>query len=145
MPLPRCKTLYYLDVDLYRYFIGRDDQSVNEQVMVGRIEQQLRVTRIMMESYHLYDDVDEPKLCSYMQSYFTLMMGVCSIFSKKSDDPQAMPNLERLWADLKAYDDKMYRKARHGVIGTAANLPGETGEKTTMALYKVAQKLVKFN
>ena len=27
VPLPRCKTLYYLDVDLYRYFIGREDQS----------------------------------------------------------------------------------------------------------------------
>ena len=25
------RTLYYMDVDFYRYFIGRDDQSVNEK------------------------------------------------------------------------------------------------------------------
>ena len=31
-----------LDVNFYRYFIGRSDQSVNEQVMIGRIDQQLR-------------------------------------------------------------------------------------------------------
>ena len=31
IPLPYVKTLYYLNVDLYRYFIGRNDQSVNEQ------------------------------------------------------------------------------------------------------------------
>src|SRR5690606_25619416 len=29
-PLPFVKTLYYMDVNLYRYFIGRSDQSVNE-------------------------------------------------------------------------------------------------------------------
>ena len=30
-PLPSVRTLYYMDVDFYRYFIGRDDQSVNER------------------------------------------------------------------------------------------------------------------
>ena len=35
-PLPYVKTMYYMDVNFYRYFIGRADQSVNEQVMIGR-------------------------------------------------------------------------------------------------------------
>ena len=35
-PLPAVKNLYYLDVDLYRYFIGRADQSVNEKVMAQK-------------------------------------------------------------------------------------------------------------
>lgn len=30
-PLPYVNTLYYLNVDLYRYYIGREDQSVNEK------------------------------------------------------------------------------------------------------------------
>ena len=46
-PLPHVKNMYYLDVNFYRYFIGRTDQSVNESVMIGRIDQQLRVTRLM--------------------------------------------------------------------------------------------------
>lgn len=145
VPLPRCKTIYYVDVDLYRYFIGRGDQSVNETVMIGRIDQQLRVTRIMMHAYHLYDDVDEPKLRSYMIDYFTLMMAVSSIFSKMSEDPEAMPNLEQLWDDLKEFDQRMYRRARMGVMGLATNLPGEWGKKATLGIYHVAQKLVKFN
>ena len=29
VPLPLCRTLYYADIDLYRYFIGREGQSVN--------------------------------------------------------------------------------------------------------------------
>ncbi|MBR3236050.1 MAG: glycosyl transferase, partial [Atopobiaceae bacterium] len=145
VPLPRCKTIYYLDVDLYRYFIGREDQSVNEQVMIGRIDQQLRVTRIMMRAYHLYDDVDEPKLRSYMVDYFTLMMAVSSIFSKMSDDPEAMDNMNDLWEELKQFDSRMYRRARMGMVGLATNLPGEWGRKATIGIYHVAQKLVKFN
>ncbi len=64
VPLPRCKTMYYADIDLYRYFIGREGQSVNEATMVKRLDQQYRITRIMMESYHLYEDVPQEKLRS---------------------------------------------------------------------------------
>lgn len=144
-PLPRCTTMYYADIDLYRYFIGREDQSVNEQVMVGRIDQQLRVTRIMMEAYHLDDDVSEPRLRSYMYMYFTMMMAICSVFSRLSDAPDAMDNLKRLWADLRVYDNRMYQRARHGLVGTATNLPGAMGSKTTIGLYHLASRIFKFN
>lgn len=145
VPLPRCTTLYYLDVDLYRYFIGREDQSVNENVMVGRIDQQLRITRVMMHAYHLYDDVDSVKLRSYMISYLTLMMAVCSVFSRMSDAPDAMENCDELWEELKHYDKRMYRRCRMGMVGTATNLPTKAGEKVTLGIYRVAAKLVKFN
>ena len=144
-PLPRCTTLYYADIDLYRYYIGREDQSVNEQVMVGRIDQQLRITRIMMEAYHLDDDVAEPRLRAYMYAYFTMMMAICSVFSRLSDAPDAMDNLARLWADLRVYDLRMYHRARHGLLGTASNLPGPVGSKMTIGLYHLASRIFKFN
>ena len=145
VPLPNCQTLYYADIDLYRYFIGREGQSVNEATMVKRLDQQYRVTRIMMEAYHLYDDVPQSKLRAYMMGYFTLMMAVCAIFTKLSDKPGIEDELEALWDDLKAYDKKMYSKARHGVIGLATNLPTKLGEKTTLGIYHIASKLFKFN
>ena len=40
-PLPHVQTMYYMDVNFYRYFIGREDQSVHEDVMIRRIDQQL--------------------------------------------------------------------------------------------------------
>ena len=48
-PLPYVRTMYYMDVNFYRYFIGRADQSVNEQVMIGRIDQQIRVNKLMVD------------------------------------------------------------------------------------------------
>ena len=52
-PLPFVRNMYYMDVNLYRYFIGRADQSVNEKVMVTRVDQQVRVTKLMIDSHNL--------------------------------------------------------------------------------------------
>ena len=49
-PLPHVQTMYYMDVNFYRYFIGREDQSVHEDVMIRRIDQQLFVNRIMIDT-----------------------------------------------------------------------------------------------
>ena len=52
-PLPHVRKIYYLDVDFYRYFIGRDDQSVNERNMIARVDQQIFVTKEMIDMYDL--------------------------------------------------------------------------------------------
>jgi glycosyltransferase involved in cell wall biosynthesis len=145
VPLPRCQRLYYLNEDLYRYFIGREDQSVNEKVMAGRIDMQRRITRIMMESYHLYKDIKIPQLRSYMVNYFVLMMTICSVFSRLSEQPDAMDELAKLWQDLHDYDRRMWRRCRLGLLGLGSNLPTELGKRTTIALYHLAHQLVKFN
>lgn len=145
VPFPKCHSLYYLDVDLYRYFIGREDQSVNEKVLTSRIDHYWRVARVMWEAYHLYDDVESVRLRDYMMSYLTMIMAICSVFSLKSDRPDAEEQMGRLWADLKAYDERMYRAARYGIVGVAANLPGALGHEVTLLGYRIAQKIMKFN
>ena len=145
VPFPKCRSIYYLDADVYRYFIGREDQSVNDKVLTSRVDHYWRVARIMMHAYHVYDDISSAKLRSYMMNYFTIIMAICSVFSKKSDRPDAMDELQRLWDELRAYDHRMYRRARHGVVGLATNLPGTVGRALTLAGYRAAQKLVKFN
>ena len=80
-PLPYVKHIYYMDIDLYRYFIGRADQSVNERVMVTRVDQQLRVTRQMIESHDLHRlHQEQPKLARYMSGSLSMMMTISSIF-----------------------------------------------------------------
>ncbi len=50
IPLEYVNTIYYIDADLYRYYIGRDDQSVNESNMIKRIDQQIFVNKEMLEA-----------------------------------------------------------------------------------------------
>ena len=42
--------LYYLNVNFYRFYIGREEQSVNEKVTITRIDQQLTFYSLLMEN-----------------------------------------------------------------------------------------------
>ena len=79
VPLVHVKTMYYIDADMYRYFIGREDQSVNEEVMMGRMDQQLRVTRTMIDAVK-YEDIPYKRLARYMVNYLGMMMVICNVF-----------------------------------------------------------------
>ncbi len=78
-PLPYVKNIYYLDVCLYKYFIGRDDQSVHESVMIKRLDQQYRVTRLMLDIYNK-SDISHQNTDDAMVHYFDMMMCVSSIY-----------------------------------------------------------------
>ncbi len=144
-PLPHCHLIYYVPVDMYHYFIGREDQSVNERVMASRVDQQLRITRVMMRCYHLYHDIPSVELRSYMVNFFVLMMAICSIFSRLSERPDAMDDLARLWDELHDYDPRLWRRCRLGIVGQFCNLPGDAGRAITLGGYRLANRFVKFN
>lgn len=143
-PLPHVKHMYYLNVDFYRYFIGRDDQSVNEKVMIGRLDQQMRVNRIMAESYSKLE-IANTYLNKYMFNYLSIITTVSSILAIKSGTDEHLAMKKQLWADLKMLDRKLFRKLRYTILGIGVNLPGELGRKLAVVVYKIAQKIYGFN
>ena len=143
-PLPHVKTLYYLNVNFYRYFIGRSDQSVNEAVMIGRIDQQIRVTKQMIDCYDV-TRLSEPKLKHYMVRYLEIMMTVSSILAIRSEDPENLKKKAELWQYVKQQNIKLYLRLRWGFLGQGVNLPGKSGRKVSSACYKIAQKFYGFN
>ncbi|MFR8549208.1 MAG: glycosyltransferase family 2 protein [Lachnospiraceae bacterium] len=145
-PLPYVKRMYYMDVNLYHYFIGREDQSVNEHVMIGRIDQQIRVNKIMIDVMAAEDFSDKSaRLKRYMNIYLTKIMTVTSIMLILSGTQEALAKKDDIWAYLKEKDAKLYRGIRHSLFGTAMNLPGAVGRKLSIGAYKLAQKFVGFN
>ncbi|MDK2967273.1 MULTISPECIES: glycosyltransferase family 2 protein [Lacrimispora] len=143
-PLPHVKTMYYLNVNFYRYFIGRDDQSVNEQVMIGRIDQQIRVTKLML-SYYDVTKIKQRKLRRYMVRYLEIMMVITSILAIKSGTEENMEKKEELWQSLRKQNLKLYLRLRYGFLGQGVNLPGKGGMKFPIAIYKMTQKFFGFN
>lgn len=144
-PLPHVKSMYYIDVDMYRYFIGREDQSVNEKVMLSRIDHQLIVTRRMIDSIIPDRDVFEPKLVKYMESYLSMMMAICSIFLRMEENEVNEAKRAEIWDYLKRKNPKLHRRIRHTPINTATNLPSHIGRNLGLGSYHIAQKIFKFN
>ncbi len=146
-PLPYVKNMYYLDVNFYRYYIGREDQSVNETVMIGRIDQQLKVNKIMadymIENKSMING--NRKLEQYMLSYLDIITTVSSILLIKSGTEENLQKKKELWAYLKKKDWILWRKLRFGLLGQCTNLPGRGGRKISVEGYKLCRRFFHFN
>lgn len=146
-PLPFVKHLYYLDVNFYRYYIGREGQSVNESIMISRIDQQIRVNKLMID--YLVEKkpeiVKNKRLYQYMRNYLEIIMTVSSVLLIRSGTEENLEKKKELWKYLKSKDRRLYYWMRNGIMGGTMNLPGRGGRRISVDAYKICQKIFKFN
>jgi len=143
VPLSISEKLYYIDADLYYYFIGREDQSVKEEIMIKRIDQQLRVNRMMAEQVDL-NTVREPKLRQYLYNYLEIITTVSCILITVSDTEENYKKRDELWEHLYSVDKDTADTLRHGIMGTFSNLSGKA-RPVAVAVYHLANKIFGFN
>ena len=146
-PLMYVKNLYYLDVNFYCYYIGREGQSVNEQIMISRIDQQIKVNKIMVD-YIVENQsklVGKRKMRNYMLNYLEIITVISSVLLIKSGTEGNLEKKKELWQYIKKKDAKLYMRLRYGVLGNSMNLPGKGGRKITVEGYKLCQRFFKFN
>ncbi len=145
-PLPYLKKMYYLDVDFYRYFIGRDDQSVNEKVMMSRIDQQIRVNKIMIDTYAKHEGTFYcKKLEDYMMHYLSTIQLVSSVLLMKINTEDANAKRDDLWRYLEEKSPSAYSVIKKSFLGKMSSSHGKVKHALTMGGYKIAQKWIGFN
>ena len=144
-PLPYVKSMYYMDLDLYRYFIGRADQSVNESVMVKRVDQQLRVTKHMIDCQDLDALKDQKRLRAYMVHYLSVMMAISDIFLLLDGTDEAKAKRTELWQYLKANTSTGVYNAVKFNLGGLTNMKFPGSDKVILGAYRTARKIFKFN
>ena len=144
VPMPYVRTLYYLDVDLYHYYIGREGQSVQEQTMIRRIDQQIRVNQLMIEQVDL-PRVEPARLRQYMYNYLEIITTVSSVLMLRGGTPELLAKKQALWQWIEQKDAGLYKQLRYGLMGRVMNLPGSAGRGFAVLCYKISQKLFGFN
>ena len=121
-PLPFMQTVCYLNLDLYHYFIGREDQSVNRKNFVKRYEQQIRVMKCMTDAYTLDEIKKMPKgLKRYMWHSLEVIMMNTIFFTCAEDSPERRKALKEMWQHIKSKDKEVYRKLGSNSYATAVN------------------------
>lgn len=146
-PLLHVERMYYLNVNFYRYFIGRDDQSVNEAVMIKRVDQQLAVNYRMLDFFT--DNSEEISLnecrAKYMYSYLEIITTVSIVLLILDGSDEALEKRKTLLNYIYSKSKRLYAKFRLGIIGSVMTLPGKTGRMISIEAYKITQKFYNFN
>ena len=146
-PLPHVQNMYYLDINLYRYYIGREDQSVNEEVMISRIDQQLFVNKLMID--FLVENksglAKNKRKYQYMRNYLEIITTISSVLLIRSGTQENLEKKKELWDYLRKKDKRLFFWMRSGIMGGTMNLPGRSGRRISVRAYKICQRIFKFN
>lgn len=142
--LPMVKRMYYMDIDLYRYWIGRPDQSVQESVMKKRYSHQILVTERCFNTCHL-DDVKEKMLKKYLVHELFVMFGISILNARLNKNKESDDALWQMWDNCIAYDKKWGTHFRHRTPLAFICMPGGFGRNFSTFIYRLANKVVRFN
>lgn len=142
--LPYVESVLYLNMDLYRYYIGREGQSVQKDVMMRRYEHQLIVTQRCFETCHL-DDVADVKLKKYLEHELFMMFGISVLYARLNRSDVVDGRLNKMWQACEEYDAKWANKFRKHTALWFIGLPGRLGWNISAVMYFIANKVVRFN
>ena len=143
-PFPWVKTMKYLDTPFYHYFIGRDGQSVQTDVMIRRVDQLRLVNQRMVEATPEPGTVPDG-LYRYMIHFLAIESSVTSVFLILSKDKANYRLKDELWADIDKASPAIGRDVRRKLVSRALNLRGSVGRWVIRRGYVVAEKVVGFN
>ena len=142
--LPTVKKMYYMDSDLYRYWIGRPDQSVQESVMKKRYTHQILVNEKCFTATHL-DDVQDKMLKKYLRHELFVMFGISILNTRLNKTAESDAALWKMWENCIAFDEKWGRHFRYRTPLSLICIPGKFGQNFAVFIYRFANKIVRFN
>lgn len=142
--LPHVQRMYYMNVDLYRYWIGRPDQSVQQNVMSKRYHHQILVTEKCFTSCRL-DSIKEPRLKKYLRHELFMMFGISILFTRLNRTRETDDALDKMWETCIAFDPKWGRHFRSRTPLWFICLPGTFGQNFSGLIYRICNKIVRFN
>ena len=142
--LPYIEKLYYMNADLYRYWIGRPDQSVQKNVMMKRYTHQLIVAQRCFEAFRL-DDIQERRLKKYLKHELYMMFGIGILYTRLHKSRDADRDLEQMWQGCRHHDKKWANHFRYRTSLGLICVPGWFGWWLSSAVYWFANKVVRFN
>lgn len=144
LPLVNTKTILYLDLDLYRYYIGRADQSVQESQMIKRSSHQVLVSERVCTAYDL-SEIKNKKLRKLMTRECIFLMTIGVVFSRLAFTKEGEKQYKELWKSVKEKNPKLYRRMRYFSMATWVSIPGTLGRWIMKLGYHFAHSLVNFN
>ena len=143
-PLPYVKKILYLDKPLYGYFIGRADQSINEEIILRRLDQVTWIATEMITSY-TWEEMDrQPKnLRDYMLNSIAAQLFTASSLQYIGGEEGLKKNAEMRKA-IRAFDETLYRKLKHTAAGRVALMESAQGHWLTVKFYRLGRRIIKF-
>lgn len=142
--LPNVRNLYYFPRDLYRYWIGRPDQSVQATQMSKRYSHQILVTERCFSSFR-FDAISEPRLRTYLKHEMYMMFAISILFTRLNRSQETDAAIDAMWLACAQHDRTWCDHFHHRTTLRFLCMRGKFGQNFTNLIYRIANKVVRFN
>ena len=144
-PLAHTRRILYHHPPQYGYFVGREDQSINEKNILKRLDQMTNIARTQITSYSLEELNRLPK---HLRTYLInnacgQLFTTCALQFIENTDRSRRMNRE-LWQAILDFDPALYRRLRRNPLGRVTCLPGRAGERFLVFIYRFGRRMIKF-
>ena len=142
--LPFVERMFYMNIDLYRYTIGREGQSVQDDVSRRRYTHHIQIAESCFKSVDL-DKLSCRQHQQYMKHELFMLFCIATAFTRTNKSAEADAALEVMWKNCEAHSKKWADHFRKKSILLFAQAPGKVGQTLVGGAYKLANKVVRFN
>ena len=142
--LPYVERMFYMNTDLYRYTIGREGQSVQDDVSRRRYTHHLLIAESSFKSVDL-DKLSCRRHQQYMKHELFMLFSIATAFTRLNANAEADAALEAMWKTCEEHNAKWAKHFRKKTILRFSQVPGRVGYALVGGAYKVANRVVRFN
>ena len=142
--LPYVQRMCYMNVDLYRYTIGREGQSVQADILKKRYAHQVLVSGRCFMACHL-DSITDTRKKQYVKHMNFMMLAMAVAIARLNKSAESDAVVEQMWRDCRAFDEKWADHFRKHTVLRFLCIPGKFGQNLSSFLYNLANKIVRFN
>lgn len=144
VPLQLVKSIYYLDIVLYHYYIGRDDQSINEEIMMKRIDQQIKVNKLLIDSYDETSQFDVG-LELYLKRHIKIVTLISSALLNQINTSESYEKKIDLWNYIEERIPETYKNINYSLTSKFVKLKGQKARRVSNIVYKTVRKVAGYN
>ena len=142
-PLKDVKTICYVPVSLYCYFVGRAGQSVQKDVAIRRYKDYLKVAMACIKEYNIYDYLNNKALFRMLYHEIRIFIALAFIHTQLNKTKDARKDLKAFLKEFKQVNPRLYRRIRCSFIGP--QVWPIFGRFNCHVTYWISHLLVKFN
>lgn len=142
--LPEVHRMYYMNCDLYRYTIGREGQSVQDDVSRSRYRHHIQIAETCFHCVDL-DSIENRLHRHYMKHELFMLFGIATLFTRLNNTDESDRDLNEMWRRCYIHNGKYASHFRERTALMLINLKGKFGRNIVRLIYRTANKIVRFN
>ena len=143
--LPYVKTLYYLPMTFYMYYIGRQGQSVSIEQMKKRFKDHYLIAHLMNNVYDVFQYKKVSKgLYHTLMHHLILVNTIGFIYTRLNGTKEGLEAYHNLKKEIKTEHPKLYRKLKYFSIAGFVMCDGIFGKWLMRFSLWLARKVVPF-